>query len=329
MSEAKKIKLNSSGMEQRNRFRKMGKRNYYAKANEHGTGEGMRDRNMKPGHRGFLVTCNGHVRDCVRDSYRILNAYADELYGALDKTAPEDSENQQQADAASDEEDISIKLQKEAEAAGKPNNKAFRFQSVDSGAMNCLFIQTSLPDPNELTSKIMKDLNDTKQHKSRFILRMLPIQAVCRANLKDIIDVVGKLSDRHFLKEPKTFAILFNRRLNNDLSRDDVIRELAELITAKNAGNKANLKNPDLAVIVEVIKGLCCIGILPEYYQLRKYNLVELVVSQDPKKAPASEEVAVAKANELEEETTEKHQPDHVQSGPEEKNTTLPDEVAE
>ncbi|XP_052894601.1 THUMP domain-containing protein 1 homolog [Anopheles moucheti] len=326
MSEAKKIKLNSSGMDHRNRNRKMGKRNYYAKANDHGTGDAMRDRNMKPGHRGFLVTCNGHVRDCVRDSYRILNAYADELYGPSDKTASEDGENQQQTDAASDEEDISIKLQKEAEAVGKPNNKTFRFQNVESGAMNCLFIQTSLPDPNELTSKLMKDLNDTKQHKSRFILRMLPIQAVCRANLKDIIDVVGKLSDRYFLKEPKTFAILFNRRLNNDLSRDDVIRELAELIAAKNAGNKANLKNPDLAVIVEVIKGLCCIGILPEYYQLRKYNLVELVLSQNPNKAPPLEEVKVT--NNLEEDTTQTHQPDE-QSVIVEKNTSLPEEVAE
>uniref|UniRef100_A0A182WIY7 THUMP domain-containing protein n=1 Tax=Anopheles minimus TaxID=112268 RepID=A0A182WIY7_9DIPT len=282
----------------------MDRRNYYAKANERGGG----DRCMKPGHRGFLVTCNGHVRDCVRDSYRILNAYADQLYGAADQTTPVNDEQQQQSDAASDEEDISIKLQKEALAAGK-QNKSFRFQSVESGALNCLFIQTTLPDPNEITYKLMKDLSETKQHKSRFILRMLPIQAVCRANLKDIMDVVGKLSDQYFLKEPKTFAILFNRRLNNDLSRDDVIRELAELIAAKNPGNKANLKSPDLAVTVEVIKGLCCIGILPEYYQLRKYNLVELVAPQNEKCAPPPEAVAVTEVNELAVESNQK-QPD-------------------
>uniref|UniRef100_A0A182RB18 THUMP domain-containing protein n=1 Tax=Anopheles funestus TaxID=62324 RepID=A0A182RB18_ANOFN len=304
----------------------MGKRNYYAKANEHGKGDAMRDRCMKPGHRGFLVTCNGHVRDCVRDSYRILNAYADELYGAMDKSTLRDEE--QQSEVASDEEDISIKLQKEAEAAGKQqHNKSFRFQSVESGALNCLFIQTSLPDPNELTYKLMKELSDTKQHKSRFILRMLPILTVCRANLKDIIDAVGKLSDQYFLKEPKTFAILFNRRLNNDLSRDDVIRELAELIAAKNSGNKANLKNPDLAVIVEVIKGLCCIGILPEYYQLRKYNLVELVAPQNQNSAPASQEPAVAKTDDLAPERDQKNAPVDEQGESLEKSTTLPASV--
>uniref|UniRef100_A0A182TCF9 THUMP domain-containing protein n=1 Tax=Anopheles maculatus TaxID=74869 RepID=A0A182TCF9_9DIPT len=242
----------------------------------------------------------GHVRDCIRDSYRILNAYADELYGPVDVTSTPDDNggapDAAESNVASDEEDISIKLQKEAEAAGRKQNRSFRFQSVESGAMNCLFVQTILPDPNEMALKLMKDLSTTKKHKSRFILRMLPIQAVCRANLKDIIDVVGNLSDRFFLKEPKTYAIIFNRRLNNDLSREDVIREVADLITTKNAGNKANLKSPQLAVIVEVIKGLCCIGILPEYYQLRKYNLVELVAQQSPTSAAKADEAVAEEA---------------------------------
>uniref|UniRef100_A0A182JTW1 THUMP domain-containing protein n=1 Tax=Anopheles christyi TaxID=43041 RepID=A0A182JTW1_9DIPT len=240
---------------------------------------------MKPGHRGVLVTCNGHVRDCIRDSYRILNEYADELYGPVEKPSCDD---EHQSDDGSDEEDIVLKLQKEAEAAGKKRDASFRFQSVESGAMNCLFIQTALPDPNEIVVKLMKDLSESKKHKSRFILRMLPIQVVCRANLKEMMDVVGRLGDQYFLKEPKTYAIIFNRRLNNDLSRDDVIRGLADLITSKNAGNKANLKNPELAVIVEVIKGLCCIGILPQYYQLRKYNVVELVATRDLMSSEAS-----------------------------------------
>uniref|UniRef100_A0A182QPR4 THUMP domain-containing protein n=1 Tax=Anopheles farauti TaxID=69004 RepID=A0A182QPR4_9DIPT len=290
MSEAKKIKLDHSGKtgEHKGKHGKAGKRNYYAKAGE--TAD-ARERFMKPGHRGFLVTCNGHVRDCVRDSYRILNTFADDLYGPAEQEATGDDAISKPG-GESDEEDISLKLQREAEAAGKKGNKAFRFQSVDSGAMNCLFIQTSLPDPDEIAYRLMKDLSETKKHRSRFILRMLPILAVCRANLKEILDAVGALADQYFLKEPKTYAIVFNRRLNNDLSRDDVIREVADLITAKNSGNKANLKSPQLAVIIEVIKGLCCIGILREYYELRKYNLTELVAQREP---PAQNESTEAK----------------------------------
>ncbi|XP_053674187.1 THUMP domain-containing protein 1 homolog [Anopheles nili] len=274
MSEAKKIKLYSPNKahDKGSKHGKNSKRNYYANPKQGGSGEqSNREHFMKPGHRGFLITCNGHVRDCVRDSYRILNEYADEMgYGATTKT-----DEEKPATVSDEEEDISIQLQKEAKEAAR-KDKSFRFQNVQSGAMNCLFIATTLPDPNEIAYKLMKELAATKKHKSRFILRMLPIEAVCRANIKDIMDSVGTLCDRYFLKEPKTYAIIFNRRLNNDLSRNDVIQELADLITAKNAGNKANLKNPDLAVIVEVIKGLCCIGVLREYYQLRKYNVVEI-----------------------------------------------------
>uniref|UniRef100_A0A182J699 Uncharacterized protein n=1 Tax=Anopheles atroparvus TaxID=41427 RepID=A0A182J699_ANOAO len=297
MSDPKKMKLDASG-NGKGRKGKDGKRNYYAKAGENGGGKSARERFLRTGHRGFLITCNGRVRDCVRDSYRILNEYADELYGPAEQT--KDTAEKPAEDSEAEEEDISIKLQKEAEAAGQKSDKVFRFQSVESGAMNCLFIQTTLEKPSEIGFKLMKDLSVTKKHKSRFILRMLPIEAVCRANLKDIMDAVGALCDRYFLKEPKSYAIIFNRRLNNELSRDDVIRELADLITAKNAGNKANLKNPDLAVIVEVIKGLCCIGVLQEYYLLRKYNLAEIVAQTAPaqQQQTATEPIHTAEAAE-------------------------------
>ncbi|XP_058054882.1 THUMP domain-containing protein 1 homolog [Anopheles bellator] len=284
MSDSKRIKLNTPGKGNGHNRQKKGnfaKRNFYAR----------NDRFMQPGQRGFLVTCNGRVHDCTRDSYRILNEYADLLYGpAAAPAEPTDAANEKTGEES--EEDISVTLQKETEAAGKTKTKEMRFQQVDSGATNCLFIRTTLKEPTELALRVLKDLSDSKKPKSRFILRMVPIEAVCRANLRDLIDTVGGLCDRHFLKEPKTYAIIFNHRLNNELSRDDVIRELAQLITSKNVGNKANLSNPDLAVIVEVIKGLCCIGILPEYYQLRKYNLAEVVTQPQALPKPSSSAAA-------------------------------------
>lgn len=87
---------------------------------------------------------------------------------------------------------------------------------------------------------------------------------------------VESLFDKHFLAEPKTFAIIFNRRYNNSIKRDDVIREFADIIQAKNAKNKVDLSTPQLSVIVEIIKGFCCLSVLPDYYALKKYNVVEL-----------------------------------------------------
>lgn len=48
------------------------------------------------------------------------------------------------------------------------------------------------------------------------------------------------------------------------------------MILEKNAGNKADLKNPDIAVVVEIIKGFCLLSVAPEYYKYKRYNLLEL-----------------------------------------------------
>jgi tRNA acetyltransferase TAN1 len=36
---------------------------------------------LAPGQKGFLITCNDRERDAVKESYNILNEYADKLYG--------------------------------------------------------------------------------------------------------------------------------------------------------------------------------------------------------------------------------------------------------
>jgi tRNA acetyltransferase TAN1 len=48
------------------------------------------------------------------------------------------------------------------------------------------------------------------------------------------------------------------------------------MIIRRHPDNRADLKHPQLAVIVEVIRNMCCLSVLPEYFELRKYNLLEL-----------------------------------------------------
>uniref|UniRef100_A0A1Q3EX62 Putative thump domain-containing protein 1 n=1 Tax=Culex tarsalis TaxID=7177 RepID=A0A1Q3EX62_CULTA len=257
---------------------KTDKRNYYAKAADY---HRKKPAYLEPGQRGFLVTCNMRERDCTRDAFRLLNEYADELYGKVGESPPKEEEQPAGEGGEEEEEkDISVQVQKQAEAA-KTEKKKYRFESVDTGAKNVCFIKTVLEDPTELALKILRDAAETKKQKSRNILRLMPIEVVTKANLKDIMDGAGKLFDRYFLKEPKTFAIIFNRRFNNGIERESVIDALAEMISSKNRGNKANLKNPELAVIVEVIKGLVLISVVPEFPQLRKYNLMEICTRKD------------------------------------------------
>lgn len=150
------------------------------------------------------------------------------------------------------------------------------FQAVDTGSNNCVFIKTAIENYQELAVTIVRDLFETKEKRTKFSNRLIPVDKVCRANIDEIVNNSGALFDLHFLKEPFTFAIIFNRRCNHDIIRDDVIKQLADLVTQKNIRNKVDLKNPQKTILIEIIKGLCLISIIPDYLKLKKYNLNEL-----------------------------------------------------
>lgn len=50
-----------------------------------------------------------------------------------------------------------------------------------------------------------------------------------------------------------------------------------------NPKNKVDLTNPELTVIVEVIKAVCCISVVKDYTLYRKYNVQEVVKEDTPK----------------------------------------------
>lgn len=50
-----------------------------------------------------------------------------------------------------------------------------------------------------------------------------------------------------------------------------------------NPKNKVDLTNPELTIIVEVIKAVCCISVVKDYALYRKYNVQEVVKEDIPK----------------------------------------------
>ncbi|XP_004931936.2 THUMP domain-containing protein 1 homolog [Bombyx mori] len=241
---------------------------------------------LEPGFKGFFCTCNFREKDCVKEVYNLLNEYASKLYPDLDveqvppSAVPESDAPEDRSESESeDETDIGDILRREVDSIKKNSQKSLRFkrfQVVETGASNCIFVKTNLPSPEELTTAIIKDLIATRIQKTRHVMRLLPIMITCKANLPDIMESAGKLFDKYFLKEPTSFSVVFNKRFNNSVSRDLIIKELAELVVVKNRENKADLKNPGLCIIVEVIKGMCLLSIVDNYFTYKKYNLNEI-----------------------------------------------------
>lgn len=231
---------------------------------------------LETGIKGFLATCNFREKDCVRECYNLLNEYADngEQTATIQPNESNECLNDSGAvvndesietgaakigsDDEAEEEDIATQLQKEIDTMkSKKVVNHNRFQQCETKVPNCIFIKTTVDDPTELGVRIARDIAINKKRKTRMLLRLIPVDVVCKATIEDIKNQAGKLFDKHFLNaEPTTFSIVINKRYNNNLDRMAIIQELAAMINFKNSLHKVNLKEPKVSVVIEAIKGL-------------------------------------------------------------------------
>lgn len=240
--------------------------------------------NMDINYKGFLCSCNNREKDCIRESYQILNKAADELFGTA-PTEPKDEEI-----------DISDEIAKEIESLkSEKANQKFKFNVCDSGAKNLIFIRTTLEDPVKISQHIVQNIFETKQQQTRFLIRLVPVEVTCKAYLKDIEKAFEPLAVKYFKNEPKTFSIVYNHRNNNSLSRDEVIKTVAEMVSATNKDNKVNLKDAEVSIIIEIIRGFAFIGVVPHFIKYKKYNLLSISdkIENEEKPQESDEKVSI------------------------------------
>nr|CAG4652271.1 EOG090X0GPG [Triops cancriformis] len=240
---------------------------------------------LDSGQKGFLCTCNNREKECVREAYNLLNEYADKLYGPENK-----AEAREKAKQEGEEEDIAEALAKEVNSFKEQASTRAerRFRSVDSGANNCIFIKTTLENPTKVVDSILNDIQTSGQQKSRFLIRLLPIEATCKANIDDIKRSVEPLLETHF-QNVKTFSVLFRVRNNNQMKRDDVIAAVAQMITKRFPDIRPNLNDPEKSITIEIIQTYACLGVVSRYFDFAKYNLVELAQKGKPESIITSE----------------------------------------
>ncbi|XP_022091488.1 THUMP domain-containing protein 1-like [Acanthaster planci] len=242
-----------------------------------------RDRFLDVGMRGFLLTCNRMELLCLREAYSLLSEYADKLYGPEKMGGDNDASSGSESE--SEPEDIEASLRREvAEMKQKREQKEMRFEAINSGAKNVIFIRTQLVDPTELVHHIMTDIANTQTCKSCHIMRMLPVSVTCRASIEDISKHAPEFLYPYFHTDgvtPATFAVRIKIRNNGTLKRDDIIKLLATEVTCKGPKHKVDLDNPDLSVVVEIIKHVCCLSVLRDFSKFKRYNLQEIVGDGD------------------------------------------------
>ena len=94
---------------------------------------------------------------------------------------------------------------------------------------------------------------------------------------KDVIKLEeDKTKDSSQNKKIPTYCVVFKARLNNNFFKQDAIDIVGDIMKELCPNAKVEYKNPDLAIVFEVMKSHCCLSVLPNYYGYKKYNLIEL-----------------------------------------------------
>ncbi|KAL1518192.1 hypothetical protein ABEB36_001853 [Hypothenemus hampei] len=230
--------------------------------------------NMK----GFLCSCDSREKDCVREAYNILNKYADTLWPTAtadgmhsDDVADMNPDNVVEANP----DDVAGTLEMEL---ARMRHRKHRFQVIDSGAKNILFIKTSVEDPVKLAHHILQEIYDHKQQETRFLIRLIPVETVCKAYIKDIEKAFEPLCARYFSGEAQTFSVVFNHRNNDSVARDETIALLADHVSKTgrdcNIEHKVDLKNAQVSILVEIIRSFAFLAVVPNFCKFKKYNLL-------------------------------------------------------
>ncbi|KAJ9699216.1 hypothetical protein PVL29_008024 [Vitis rotundifolia] len=177
-----------------------------------------------------------------------------------------------------EEKSIDKLIEAELQELGDRNKR--RFGNLDSGCNGLVFVQMRRkdgdPSPKEIVQHMMTSAASTRKHMSRFILRVLPVEATCYASEEEISIAIKPLVEQYFPVEtqnPKKFAVLYEARSNTGIDRMKIINSVAKSVPGP---HKVDLSNPDMTIVVQIVKTVCLIGFLEKYKELAKYNLRQL-----------------------------------------------------
>jgi len=243
---------------------------------------------IEEGSQGIFATCDrGREARCVEEMYRLLGQVASELYG-LDLS---DDKNGGGEDDEDEDEDIEASIQKEiSDLKGAKPEKPFISVKLDVECV--IFFRLKPPcEPIAMVNALCAGTVENRL-KSRHVHRLTPVTRIGKANAEGLEAVAKEVLPPHFHRSEECikFAIKPTSRNHSHLKRDQIIKIVADVV---GTNHKADLKNPDLLILVDFYQSICGMSVVKDWETLKKFNLAQLQESKTDKEG-GSEGVTVA-----------------------------------
>lgn len=199
--------------------------------------------------------------------------------------APEKGDENKQAPASSNTNNPT--LEEELAELRDGSSKLFTRVLVDMKGTVFLHVNDNSVDLEHIVERALMEARESGNAGSRHCVRVIPVFGTCYARAELAANVAVKVVKERFPRISPgvgvSYAIVYRSRLNNSVKRDEFIKHIADAIHKHEPRYTVNLTKPDVVLIVEILKGSCCIGVFGKYYQLAKLNLREAACPSKPK----------------------------------------------
>lgn len=235
---------------------------------------------IDPGTKGIYATCmKGKESQCKKE---LLNLFSQKLEEYYDLDAlKEDADDEDSPIKKDGEVDFEDEIRRElAELKENTNSKKEFLRPVDLGCGSLVFVKTRRPiEPDVFVEKICQECLDSKEKSTRYTQKLTPIVDSVSASLEELRKLAAQVLAPHFHKkedqEPLKFAIQVTKRNFNVISRDEIIKNIAECV-GRDHGHKVDLKNYDKLILVECFKSNIGMSVANNYEKLERYNLQQI-----------------------------------------------------
>ncbi|KAK5223431.1 hypothetical protein LTR47_010163 [Exophiala xenobiotica] len=265
---------------------------------------------------GIFVTCDkGQEKRCLQEMSNILGDYIGQ-----DIQPSEEAAQQDQGEAKGGDIDIEADILAELDSL-RPNpssnapSQKLSFVTLDIPCVSFIRFPSSsetktAPDPVDIVRKICNSASqrDYTGPRSRYVKRLTPVSLVRKVLASGLESLCDEVLPAHFkvqsddpnaaIDQPAVqvckFAIRPTIRNNNKLDRDQVIKVVADKVTALGNGkHTVDLKGYDKLILVDVYRNIVGMSVVGnEFESLKRFNLAEIhALHLDEDKKPEDEGV--------------------------------------
>jgi len=162
----------------------------------------------------------------------------------------------------------------QGDRGGEGAEKPRRFSIAQTGVGGNVMVRFdgSALDPVALVDRVFEQALARRESSAPHVIRMLPVQATCAAQTESIVAAVTPML-QSLRGSDTSFSVQWRRRCNTCIDKMEVINAIAGVMAELAPKAQVELAFPHVGILVDIIKSVCCVSVLPGWKRAQAYNL--------------------------------------------------------